>query len=217
MYRHDQRSQWLAMGLSALAGMIDAVGFLGSGGFFVSFMSGNTTRLGAGVGQANWTDGALFAFTVILAFVSGVVLGTLAKRRVPIFAKPPAILMAVAALITLCVLLASRIGPALPVFGLLAFAMGAINLVFESGGDVRIGVTYMTGALVKLGSHIADALLGARERRWLPFLLLWLALAVGAAAGTVLYVQFSLGALWVVAGLAWIASFIALRWHDGLG
>ena len=35
--------------LSTLAGYVDATGFLMLGGFFVSFMSGNSTRLGVGL------------------------------------------------------------------------------------------------------------------------------------------------------------------------
>ncbi len=205
------------MTLSALAGMVDAVGFLGSGGFFVSFMSGNTTRLGVGLGRANWADGALFALMVITAFVCGVVLGTLAKRRIRLFANASAILIAVAVLLTLAALFAQLSEPDLGVFALLAFSMGAMNLVFEDKGEVRIGVTYMTGALVKLGSHIADALLGTAERTWLPFLLLWLALAMGAGVGTLLFVYLSLGALWVVAGLGWLAAAASLMRRDGLG
>ena len=36
----------LQLGLSALAGLLDATGFLIANGYFVSFMSGNTTQLG---------------------------------------------------------------------------------------------------------------------------------------------------------------------------
>ena len=36
----------LQLGLSGLAGLLDATGFLIANGYFVSFMSGNTTQLG---------------------------------------------------------------------------------------------------------------------------------------------------------------------------
>ncbi len=48
MTRYDKRVQALAIGLSMLAGYVDAIGFIQLGGFFVSFMSGNSTRLGVG-------------------------------------------------------------------------------------------------------------------------------------------------------------------------
>ena len=65
------------------------MGFLKLGGLFVSFMSGNSTRLGVGLAAG--------------AAVAG-----------------------------------------------MAAAMGTVNNVFQRDGEVSIGVTYMTGALVKL-------------------------------------------------------------------
>ena len=42
----DQSRRRLAIAAAALAGFVDAVGFLSANSYFVSFMSGNTTRLG---------------------------------------------------------------------------------------------------------------------------------------------------------------------------
>ena len=41
MTRLELRSRIFACLLAALAGFVDAIGFIRSGGFFVSFMSGN--------------------------------------------------------------------------------------------------------------------------------------------------------------------------------
>ncbi|MET0229353.1 MAG: DUF1275 family protein, partial [Rhodanobacteraceae bacterium] len=41
----------VAAALSWNAGYVDAVGYLSLGGFFVSFMSGNSTQLGVGIAQ----------------------------------------------------------------------------------------------------------------------------------------------------------------------
>ena len=46
MQRYDRSRQKLAVGLAFLAGQVDAIGFVVAGGYFTSFMSGNTTRLG---------------------------------------------------------------------------------------------------------------------------------------------------------------------------
>ena len=42
----DQPRRHLAFALAARAGFVDAVGYLSADQYFVSFMSGNTTRLG---------------------------------------------------------------------------------------------------------------------------------------------------------------------------
>lgn len=55
----DLRSRGLAICFSSIAGFVDVVGFLTTGGFFVSFMSGNTTRLG--IGAAAQSSAALIA------------------------------------------------------------------------------------------------------------------------------------------------------------
>jgi len=52
MIRYERRIKFLAAGLSAIAGFVDAVAFLELRGFFASFMSGNTTRFA--VGLAGW-------------------------------------------------------------------------------------------------------------------------------------------------------------------
>ena len=43
-----------AICLAALAGFVDALAYISLGGFFASFMSGNTTRLGVGLATARF-------------------------------------------------------------------------------------------------------------------------------------------------------------------
>jgi uncharacterized membrane protein YoaK (UPF0700 family) len=66
----------LAIGLAALAGYIDAIAYIETGGFFVSFMSGNTTRFGVGLAQGS--KPALIAAGLIGCFITGVAVATLA-------------------------------------------------------------------------------------------------------------------------------------------
>ncbi|HAL05769.1 MAG TPA: hypothetical protein DCP26_00205, partial [Brevundimonas sp.] len=46
--------RWLALLLAALAGYVDSLGFLHLGGVFVSFMSGNSTRLAVSLAEGRW-------------------------------------------------------------------------------------------------------------------------------------------------------------------
>jgi uncharacterized membrane protein YoaK (UPF0700 family) len=71
----------LALGYAALAGFADAIGFLKSGGLFVSFMSGNSTRLA--IGLAEQEKAGIAALSLIALFVLGVVLAALLGFSVP--------------------------------------------------------------------------------------------------------------------------------------
>ena len=79
MTRLDRNARILAVSFAAMAGMVDAIGFLASGGFFLSFMSGNSTRFSVGV-----VEGAPYVGMVsllLLSFVGGVVAGSLIGRK----------------------------------------------------------------------------------------------------------------------------------------
>jgi uncharacterized membrane protein YoaK (UPF0700 family) len=73
----SRRNVVLACALSALAGYVDAIGFLHLGGLFVSFMSGNSTRMGVSLADAHWQNAAE-AFGLIVLFVIGAAAG---RRR----------------------------------------------------------------------------------------------------------------------------------------
>jgi uncharacterized membrane protein YoaK (UPF0700 family) len=62
-------------------------------------------------------------------------------------------------------------------------AMGALNMVFARKGDVAVGLTYVTGALVKTGKHIARAFMGGPKWAFVPYLTLWAGLVGGATIG----------------------------------
>ena len=94
-------------------------------------------------------------------------------------------------------------------------AMGVENAVFQRKGDVGVGLTYMTGTLVRMGQRIATALHGGARWDWLPFLMLWLGLAVGGAIGAVSFLRFDVLALWpafaVIAGLSLAVRLAEVR------
>src|SRR5882757_10886260 len=55
---NSSRNVALACALSALAGYVDGIGFIHLGGQFVSFMSGNSTRMGVSLADGHWHDAA---------------------------------------------------------------------------------------------------------------------------------------------------------------
>ncbi|ENY80523.1 YoaK family protein [Sphingopyxis sp. MC1] len=179
MIRFDQAYRTLAVGIAILAGFVDAIGFVESAGFFVSFMTGNSTRLAVGVAEGH--RAALLAGSIIAIFVTGVVAGSLigarAGRR-----RTPAVLMCVTLLLVVAALLRVADAGWVAILGL-AFAMGVVNAAIEGSDGTVVGVTYMTGTLVQMGQKIANALRGEGDRRWRHHLGLWAGLAGGAVLG----------------------------------
>jgi uncharacterized membrane protein YoaK (UPF0700 family) len=213
MHDLDRHNQRLATGLAALAGFVDATGFIATGGFFLSFMSGNSTRLGVGVMSSG--GHAALAAALILLFVLGVMAGSLTGRAAARWHRP-AVLVLLAAALALAAGLAAA-GWLMPAFLVTAFAMGSENTVFEADGEVRISLTYMTGNLVKIGQRLAGTLLGRPRWAFVPFLALWLAMVGGAVGGAALWPLLGLSGLWVasVAALALAALSYRLELSAG--
>src|SRR5229473_4213599 len=97
----SRRNVFLACALSALAGYVDAIGFLHLGGLFVSFMSGNSTRMGVSLAEGQWSAaaeslGLIALFVVGAAGGSLIVLGRGANRQ-PWVLLAEALLLAAAA------------------------------------------------------------------------------------------------------------------------
>lgn len=207
MTRYDKRVQALAIGLSALAGYVDAIGFIQLGGFFVSFMSGNSTRLG--VGLIERSNDAALAGGLIALFVAGVVAGSLMGR----FAKAhrrPAVLILVAILLFNAASSAAT-GSTEAAVVAMVLAMGAENAVFEHDGELHIGLTYMTGTLVKFGQRVAAAIMGGPRFAWASYGLLWAGLVVGAVAGAATFSRIGPASLWFAATAAGIFAIIARK------
>ncbi len=179
MHRYDPARQRLALGLAGLAGLVDATGFVVAGGYFTSFMSGNTTRMG--VELVKNPALALAPLGLIGCFLTGVIIGALTSKRVMGRHKRVLLGLITAMLGTGAGLLAA--GFPIPFLGASALAMGLANNVFARAGEVTVGVTYMTGALVRFGQGLAARIGGQPLASTRGYGLLWSALALGAAAG----------------------------------
>lgn len=197
----------LACTLSGLAGYVDGIGYIHLGGLFVSFMSGNSTRLGVMMAQLDW-PGAIQAIGLIALFVAGAGAGSLigrgrGKHRQWLLLLVEALLLAGAAT-------AYAYDRPQIAIAAIVLAMGLENAVFQAdGGTTGLGLTYMTGTLVRVGQLLAAALTGGARWAWLPNLLLWAALVAGAALGALAYQGFNLSAVWFGAATAALTSAIA--------
>ena len=210
MTRLDRRERFMATGFAAMAGMVDAIGFLASGGFFLSFMSGNSTRLSIGLAQ-----GAPYVFMVaalIISFVGGVIWGSLTGtgKKTAVNKRQAVILAGIAVLLFVAPILAD-FGWLLPAICVAAFCMGAENTLYERDGSVSFGLTYMTGALVKIGQGLATMLRGGTKTAWLPYLFLWFGLIGGAVMGAWVFTRYGIFSLWLPAALAAFFAVIMLR------
>lgn len=207
MLSHNRRERTIAIGLAGLAGYVDALGFMTLGGYFIAFMSGNTTRLG--VGGVRDIATALLPAAIIALFVVGVMLGTLIHHAIG--RRQRVAVMALVTLLLLSAALAAEADGRWPAVLCMALAMGAVNTVFQRNGEVSLGVTYMTGALVKLGQRLTGVVLGGNRLAWVWYFLLWLALLTGTMAGSAAYLTFGLQGLWLAVAAALVIC--GLLWH----
>ncbi len=194
----------LVAGLSVLAGMTDAIGFLATGDF-VSFMSGNTTRLAVSLGEGDF--GGLVRLSVALAsFVVGNALGVILARFSGRRAAP--ILVCCAMMLAL-----SAVWPFdwnVPALVAAILAMGMLNAVVEQVNGLPIGLTYVTGALSRFGRGLGRWLLGERRNGWRVQLVPWSGMCVGAVLGALLEQQLGLAAMAASAALAALLALLAL-------
>ena len=207
MSRTEKPFVALAVALSGLAGFVDALAFTSLGGFFASFMSGNSTRLGVGLGTAHFQDAAM-AGALIMSFVAGVIVGSVVERAYAHW-RQPAVMVGVTLFLT-CAAILSSLAPGPLVLLFLASAMGMENSVFTRQGEVSVGLTYMTGTLVKMGQRIAGALLGGPKLAFLRHFVLWLGLLSGAIAGAVAHSRIGLDAIWLAAGPRWTDGILSM-------
>jgi uncharacterized membrane protein YoaK (UPF0700 family) len=205
--RYDLRNRALAVSLSAIAGYVDALGFIGTGGYFLSFMSGNSTRFAVGFGEG--ISYVMVPLGLILFFVLGVMVST-GVGKINTRLKRPMILGFFSATLAVAALL---FGLDMPVagFAVTAFAMGGVNTVFEENGEVRIGLTYMTGTLVKLGQRLVAALTGRDKWGWFAYFTLWFGLASGAIAGALSFAYWGMQGISFASVMAAVLAIIAYR------
>lgn len=182
--------------LTACAGFIDATGFIELGGFYTSFMSGNTTQLGTGHAQST---ALLLPFALIVMFFLGSVVGSLLALRNRRWGPVYVLSFVIGTLaLTLGLMLAGV--PASRSMLVLAAGAGAQNATLPFTGGARLGTTFVSGTLFGAGQDLAGAISGTAPRwRWLQHLQVWAALLLGAFVGATVYSWAGIAALGVPA------------------
>lgn len=170
-----RRDLVVAVSLAAVAGMLDAIGFVALVGVFTANQSGNAIELGIAIGRADgWR--ALRLLTSMVAFSAGVAFGVLVRRRrLPLGRAVPnpvgpvlTVELALLLLVLLVTLPASGVSLTEPASGpswylltvLAALAMGMQTVVIRHVAEVNVSTTYVSGGVAALGEATAEAALG---------------------------------------------------------
>ena len=192
----------LALLLAGLAGYVDSLGFLHLGGVFVSFMSGNSTRLAANLAEGHWPAAGQLA-GILALFVLGSFFGALVAGGEDARSRSRVLMFEALLLASAAALAGAGLTPA--AVGLMVMAMGS---VFLRNGEVGVSLTYMTGTLVKLGQALASAVRGGDRSAYKGYLTLWGGLILGAVLGALVFGRLGLAALWPAAGFALLMALI---------
>ena len=199
----DRGELALALVLAAVAGFVDAVGFLELGSLFVSFMSGNSTQLALALAQTDWSTATLPA-VIIATFVLGVVMGRLLVVLTGRWCRA-------VVLVGEAVLLAFSVRPAVPLHVgvlLMTFAMGLQNTAMHQAAGRKVSLTFMTGMLVHVGEKLAEAMLSGSFKDAVLESSMWFGFILGAAIGALGFANYGRLSLAVPAGCLALAGLM---------
>jgi uncharacterized membrane protein YoaK (UPF0700 family) len=215
--RADRR---LAISLALIAGYVDAYGIVVFS-TYVSFMSGNTTQAGVTIGQGDLLV-ALSSGLAIVFFVTGSCAATCLACSRPRHSRQ--LLFGVVA-----ALLGTNIGltqtgwmNTCAGIATLSLSMGLMNNMLSRVGAEAVSLTFVTGTLNRLGSHLALAINQAvpddaqgpwdtHLRRAALLALIWTGFLTGAVlcGATIRYCG-----VWVLLLPGLILLALALFWRD---
>ena len=196
-----------ALALSAVAGCADSIGFLEFSQLFMSFMSGHTTRFGVSVSRFDWESTSRVA-SVIILFCFGAFAGTLIAAWVGRW-RLSVLLLLQAVLLTVRLIVPHGTF-AFPLHAYpIVIALGLQNATLQDEGGRSLALTYVTGAVVRFGTGLANLLLGVVAPSFWIQAPLWAALSTGAVIGGVLQMHYGEDAFLFPAALAALLAVIA--------
>jgi uncharacterized membrane protein YoaK (UPF0700 family) len=152
----------LATGLAMLAGFVDAYGII-SYNTYVSFMSGNTTQTGYRAGQGDFALAVPSALAIAF-FAGGSFAGALIANSET--SEPRRAAFGMVAVSLALVVGLTQLGHLSDgvLIALACWAMCILNTTLSRVGSLQVSLTFVTGALSRLGVHLALAARGAPPR-----------------------------------------------------
>lgn len=203
--------------LTAVAGFVDAVGFIELGGFFASFMSGASISLGVSASGNEWI--AVYQAALLIAvFVTAATVSTVISGITRPWGISTAILLEAVCLSGAILMIENGWPPFDSVVPMVA-AMGIQNTALYPINGLRLGVTFMTGTLVSLSRALGRYFIGrAQSWSWAPHALIWCCFVTGAAAGAWFHRKYGFVAVvaptlvvWVLGTFMALATLLAVR------
>lgn len=220
MLRQHATPAWVYLGgliLTLIAGIINAVGFLGAHHQALSHLSGTVTLLGTELARARY-DLALHALAILAAFFAGCLLSgmIIAQGRLRLGRRYGVALSLESAALFLAVYFLRRGSLAGDYLAALACGLQNAMVTTYSGSTMR--TTHMTGMVTDIGIACGHFLRGAAVD-WFRFRLygvLLLGFFAGGVTGALGYGRFGYDTLLFPAALSGIAGlgYTAIKHHE---
>jgi uncharacterized membrane protein YoaK (UPF0700 family) len=174
----EREKAWLAPLLAAVAGSVDAVGYLTLLHVFTAHMSGNSDAFGAELGRGNWAEVLRRGFPIpvfVLAVALGILLIELASRR-GVRSTAALVLSIEAALLVAFIGFGSSgfrhdtidVSHGWAFYGLVALlvlAMGLQNAALQRVRGETVHTTFVTGVLMDLAHESVASLVWLWDTR----------------------------------------------------
>jgi uncharacterized membrane protein YoaK (UPF0700 family) len=203
----------LAITLTAVAGYVDAVGYLVLAHVLTANMSGNTVALGQSLVTGDWAllvrRGSAIPLFVAGALVSRISID--AARRRSIRPVEPFVFLGEAALIGAFWIAGYAHAPFLALVALASVAMGLQNATITKFGALTVRTTHVTGTVSEFAEKFAEVLVGNGAkygRQAIELAALWLAYAIFAAFGVAAQMHWGLASLIVPITIVVIVSIV---------
>ena len=218
--RMSEKYTWVALALAAIAGGVDAIGYILLAQIFTSHMSGNTVALTIRVAMGSWLE-AWRHFEPIVAFFFGVALGlALTDLLVRTRLRRTFGAMAGIEVVLLLAFFLLAHPPEQWMVVLPASAMGVQNAMLRRVGEHRVRTTYITGMLTNTAQGLVDSIvsvvsgdgkLSGKLRDFATYGGIWFCFAAGGVLCALLELHRGPAAL-----LAPISALSALVCYDAI-